>query len=356
MSLTDRKKLILKAVVMDFIRTAEPVGSMAVVRGYMPSVSSATVRNELADLESRGFLCQPHTSAGRVPTVMGYRLYVDELMEKRRLEASEMIEIQNAMQKSVLKFEHMIRDVADVLSDLTGGLTVVTTPRLSRNKIKAVKLVRLDSFNLVLIVFAEGDVVKHSHIKLDFPADEQSVNRISVAINREFSNLRMEELDEQSFLRVMYTFPSAIELVSRVLKLIIKAVEESAEIGITVSGTSNMFDFPGAENPAKAKELYEFVCDSRNFKQIAPSIAKEGVSVLIGCETGVSQLENHSITASRYLRDENGIIAVITPLRTDYEKCVSVMEYVNRHMRRVVGHPNEKQLMIRKNGIFLDTI
>ena len=353
MELTDRKRLILKAVVRGFAASAEPIGSAAIVNGYLPDVSSATVRNELAALEKLGLLFQPHTSAGRVPTNAGYRFFVDELMEKRRPDVGDMIEIQNAMQSSPDRMSGMLRDVAEVLSKVTGCMTVVTTPQMSRRKIKIIKLVRLDSFNLVLIVFAEGDAVKHSHIKLDYPVDKELAERVSVAVNREFSGLKMEEIDERNFIRLMYEFPESPDFLGRILKLIIRAVEESAEIETTLFGTAKLFDLSEYKDVTRAKQLFEFFNDGEAFGRIVtPKIDKSGITVLIGDETECYELSDCSVSALRYLPDVSGVIAVIGSVRADYEKITSLLEYINRHLKRVLGSGNTNQLMIRKNGIF----
>lgn len=349
--LSDRKKLILKAVVREYTATALPVGSAAIVKNYLPDVSSATVRNELASLEGLGLICQPHTSAGRIPTADGYRLFIDFLAEKRRLEAAEMIEIQNAMQQPITRFDSILRDVSTVLSELTGSASVALSPRISRCRIKSIRLVRLDSFNLVLIVFAEGDIVKHSHIKLEFPADEALVGAISTALSREFTNIRMEEISEEGFIRIMSAFRDSPELVGKILKLIIRAARDSADIGVTVSGTEHIFDFPNFSNIAGAKEFYRLLSDGAALRSIIAPHLKSGVSVILDSESGDGRLSGLSVFACRYLADNSGILAVISPMRCDYEKILAVMDYTARHLSRLVGRDSGKQMIIRRGGV-----
>ncbi len=357
MNLTDRKRLILKAVVNDFTKTAEPVGSSAIVSRYLSDVSSATVRNELASLEKLGLLYQPHTSAGRVPTILGYRTFVDEIMEKKRPDISDMIELQNAMQTGDTSLAGMIRDVAEVISKLTGCVTAVTTPQMSRRKIRTIRLVRLDGFNLVLIVFAEGDMVKHNHIKLDYAVDGHIVDRLSTVVNRELSNLKMEEIDGRSFMRIMYAFSEYPDFVGRVLKLIIRAVQESAVIETSIFGASKLFDYPEYSEASKAKELFEFLNSSdRLSRYLAPLVNKNDITVIIGDESGCRELEGCSVTALRYLPDVSGMLAVIGPVRVDYAKTVSLMEYVNRRLKRILGGDSANQLAVRGNGIFLSPL
>lgn len=349
--LSDRKRLILKAVVREYTATAEPVGSAAIVKGYLPDVSSATVRNELAALEKLGMIYQPHISAGRIPTADGYRFFVDFLAEKHRLEAAEMIEIQNAMQQPLSRFDSILRDVSGVLAELTKSASVVLSPRISRAKIKSIRLVRLDGFNLVLIVFAEGDIVRHSHIKLEFPAEETLVGAISTALNREFTNIRMEEISEEGFLRIMSAFRDSPELVGKILKLIIKAARESADIGVTVSGTEHIFDFPNFPDVGSAKDFYRLLSDGAELRKIISPNLKSGVSVILDSESCDSRLAGLSVFACKYLSDSSGILAVISPDCCNYEKILAVMDYTARHLSRLVGKDSGKQMIIRRGGV-----
>lgn len=351
--ISDRKKLILKAVVKEYTKNGEPVGSAAIVRNYIPDVSSATVRNELAALEAGGMIFQPHTSAGRIPTAEGYRFFIDNLMEKQRPEVFEMIEIQNAMQQPLSKFDNIVRGVSAVLARLTGYAAAVINPKISRYRIKNIRLVRLDGFNLVLIVFAENDIVKHSHIKLEFPVEEQLVNLISTALNREFANIRMEEIDEEGFLKIMYMFRDSPELVGKILRLIIKAVEDSADIGVSVAGTEHIFDFSDFSDLSSAKEFYRLLSSGSELRKIIVPHINPGINIILGEETEDKRLRGMSITACRYLPDNSGILAVIGPRRCDYEKIYTIMDYTVKHLVRIVGKDSGKQMIIRRNGIMI---
>ena len=347
-SLSERKLLILNAVVRDYIRSNQPVGSASIVRAYLPSVSSATVRNELAALEDLGLIFQPHTSAGRIPTTAGYRLFIDTMMKRKRLEPSEMIEIQNALQQPPYRMESILRDITEVLSSITSTAALALRPRLSRAVIKAIRLLRLDSFNLVLIVFAEGDIVKHSHIKLEIPIGEELSGRLSTALNREFSGVRMEEISEDSFIKIMTAFPSSPELVGKVLRLIIRAVEESAEVGVTVSGAEHIFDFESFSNPSEAKEFYRLLSCGEEIGKILARVEGDGVSVILGGETEDKRLSRLAIFTSRYAPDKTCVLAAIAPEKCDYEKISAVLEYASRHMMRLYGRGGAGKLIIRR--------
>lgn len=349
-SLSERKLLILKAVVRDFIRSDQPVGSVSIVKNYLPEVSSATVRNELAALEGMGLIFQPHTSAGRIPTTAGYRIFINSLMEKKRLEAAEMIEIQNAMQQPAFRMGNILRDVTEVLSRITSTASLALSPRLSRAVIKAVRLLRLDSFNLVLIVFAEGDIVKHSHIKLEIPIGEELSARLSTALSREFSGVRMEDISEDSFIKIMSAFSSSPELVGKVLRLIIRAVEESAEVGVTLSGAEYIFDFKSLSGTDEAKQLYRMLSSGEEIGKIASKAKKDGVSVILGDETGDKRLSSLAVFIGRYAPDDTSILAAVAPENCDYEKICAALEYTCRHMMRLNRPGGGNKLILRRRG------
>ncbi len=359
MELGDRKKQILKAVVDDYIKTAEPVGSASIMKKYMQGISSATIRNEMADLEKMGYVYQPHTSAGRVPSQEGYRIYINQLMERYRLSAEEMIQIQNAMRNAPHGFERLVCELGDVLASLTSYISVVMTPRLGRCSIKHIELVRLDGYNLVLIVFASNEMVKHHHIKLEFPVDTELTGRVSHLLNREFANMRIDQIDEQGFVRMMVVFHENIEFIAKVLKLIIQALDEMTESEVYLYGISNLFHFPEYQDVNRAQEMLHYLDDKDDIRGLLTSMEEaEGVCVLVGKENGLAPLQDCSIVASRYLpqRAVSGVIGVIGPMRMDYARVISVLEYLLRHLDRAVpqsAFAAENQMIVSRRGMFL---
>ncbi len=359
MELGDRKKQILKAVVDDYIKTAEPIGSASIMKKYMQELSSATIRNEMSDLEKMGYVYQPHTSAGRVPSQEGYRFYVDQLMERYRLSAEEMIQIQNAMRNAPHGFERLVCALGDVLASLTHYISVVMTPRLGRCSIKHIELVRLDGYNLVLIVFASNEMVKHHHIKLEFSVESELVERVSHLLNREFTNMRIDQIDEQSFIRMMVVFHETIEFIAKVLKLIIQALDEMTESEIYLYGASNLFHFPEYQDVNRAQEMLHYLDDKEAIKGMLTSMEEtEGICVLVGGESGLVPLKDCSVVVSRYLprRSVTGVIGVIGPMRMDYARVIAVMEYLLRHLERVIpqsAFAAENQMIVSRRGMFL---
>lgn len=355
---TERKKQILRAVVEEYIHTAEPVGSAALMKQYLPKVSSATIRNDMADLERSGYLFQPHTSAGRVPAQKGYRAYLDWLIERQRPAAEDMITLQNALQQGEPQWERMIRKVTEVLAGLTGYAAVSASPRLSKSKIRQIQLIRLDGWNLVLIVFADHDVVKHHHIRLEFPIDQKLAEQTSLMLNREFANLRMEQLDEQSFIRMMCLFEENPELIAKVLRLIVKAVEEMTEISLHLYGVSNLFTYPEFSDIERAKELYDFLDDSSKLRRLFSAAGEQaGTQVLVGTEIGMEEMEDCSLVLARYLpeRTVSGMIGLIGPTRMDYSRSMGLMEYIIKHLDRMICktvNAEDNQLILRSGGSF----
>ena len=358
MNPADRKKQILRAVVEEYIHTAEPVGSAAIVKQYMMNISSATIRNDMAELERAGYLFQPHTSAGRVPTQNGYRAYLDWLMERRRPEAEDMIELQNAIQRGMPHWEKTIREVTETLARLTRYAALSASPRLSKSKIKQIQLIRLDGMNLVLIVFADHDVVKHHHIRLEFPIDQQLAEQVSHMLNREFSNMRMEHIDEQSFVRMMCLFNTNPELIAKVLRLIVKAIEEMTDVTIYLYGVSNLFTCPEFCDIERAKELYDFLDTPAQVQKLFSAAGEQaGTQIMIGTEIGIAQMEDCSLVLARYLpeRTVSGLIGLIGPSRMDYGRVTGLMDYLIKHLDRMICktvNAEDNQLILRGGGSF----
>ncbi len=328
------------------------------MKQYLPKVSSATIRNDMADLERSGYLFQPHTSAGRVPAQKGYRAYLDWLIERQRPAAEDMITLQNALQQGEPQWERMIRKVTEVLAGLTGYAAVSASPRLSKSKIRQIQLIRLDGWNLVLIVFADHDVVKHHHIRLEFPIDQKLAEQTSLMLNREFANLRMEQLDEQSFIRMMCLFEENPELIAKVLRLIVKAVEEMTEISLHLYGVSNLFTYPEFSDIERAKELYDFLDDSSKLRRLFSAAGEQaGTQVLVGTEIGMEEMEDCSLVLARYLpeRTVSGMIGLIGPTRMDYSRSMGLMEYIIKHLDRMICktvNAEDNQLILRSGGSF----
>lgn len=358
MSPAERKKQILRAVIEEYIRTAEPVGSAAIVKQYFSNVSSATIRNDMAELERTEYLFQPHTSAGRVPTQAGYRAYLDWLMERRRPEAEDMIALQNAIQRGMPHWERTIREVTETLAKLTGYAAVSASPRLSKSKIKQIRLIRLDGFNLVLIVFADHDMVKHHHIRLEFPIGQEMAEQVSLMLNREFANMRMEQIDEQSFIRMMCLYESNPELIAKVLRLIVCAIEEMTEISVYLYGVSNLFTYPEFSDIERAKALYDFLDDSSKLQKLFLTAGEQaGTQMMVGSEIGIPEMDDCGLVLARYLpqRTVSGMIGLIGPSRMDYSRSSGLMDYLIKHLDRMICktvNADDNQLILRGGGSF----
>lgn len=358
MNPADRKKQILRAVVEEYIRTAEPVGSAAIVKQYLTEVSSATIRNDMAELERADYLFQPHTSAGRIPTQSGYRAYLDWLMERKRPEAEDMIALQNAILRGMPHWDRTIREVTETLAQLTGYAALSASPRLSKSKIKQIQLIRLDGLNLVLIVFADHDVVKHHHIRLEFPIDQALAEQVSHMLNREFSNMRMEHIDEQSFIRMMCLFDANPELIAKVLRLIVKAIEEMTDVTIYLYGVSNLFTCPEFCDIERAKNLYDFLDDPSKVQRLFSAAGEQaGTQMIIGAEIGIEEMSDCSLVLARYLpeRTVSGMIGLIGPSRMDYSRAAGLMDYLIKHLDRMICKTvkaDDNQLILRSGGSF----
>jgi len=354
MDIGERKRRVLQIVVDAYIQSAAPVGSALINQNYMSDISSATIRNDMAELERLGYLHSPHTSAGRVPSQSGYRFYVDSLMEKYRLSAEEMIKIQNTIQSAENEFDRLIRDATDVMSILTDYTTVVMTPQLSKSRIKKIELVRLDAYNIVIIIFADNGLVRHNHIKLTAAVGEGIAAAAAAALNREFVDVRMNTIDEQNFVRLIYAFSEEREFIAPVLKLVMQAIDEMSDINVYLYGISNIFNFPEYADIKRAGELFNFLQNTDNIIKLFENFKHtSGVQVLIGEEIEAEEMRDCSIVMSRYLPNKNltGMIGVVGPTRMNYSKTVSSMEYLIKHLDRIISknaYDEDNKLIVRR--------
>lgn len=355
MDLTQRKKQILQAVVQDYIRTAEPVGSANIIRRYLPEVSSATVRNDMASLEQAGLLFQPHTSAGRVPTESAYRRYVDELMVPYRLAAEERIFLQNILRNGASRVDSLVTELTEGLARFSGYTVLAMMPRMSKCRIKRMELVRLDNHNLVFILFADGDLVKHSHIKLDLPVGQELCERVSRMLNREFANLRVEELDQQRFVRLLVQFMDNPELMATLLRLVVQALADMTDVEVRLFGASNLFDYPEYGDVYRAKRMLDVLQDKETMRELLPRlITGEEACAVIGSEIGEELLQDCSLIVAPYLpqRVQAGLLAMVGPMRMEYGRSMAALDYVVKHLARLFStdaYAEDHQLIVRNS-------
>ena len=259
MELSDRKKKILRAIIEDYIASAEPVGSSHILKNYDLGVSSATIRNEMATLEEAGYLEKPHTSAGRVPSYLGYRVYVDELMNEYSLSISEINQITLALRKKHLELRRAIDSISDIMSALTDYTAIYTTPTSSGLVISNIKLIPVEAKSLVaLAVFTDG-TARNRTIRTQKEYDPDVIEKLSNYLSRRFSGLDISELSPDVLSDEKLVIPVDDALVDEVFSFISDIAADAETVDVVLNGTTNIFKHPEFNNIDRTKEFLNCV-------------------------------------------------------------------------------------------------
>lgn len=341
--LDERKLKILKAIIKTYLATGEPVGSRTISKYADLNLSSATIRNEMSDLEELGYIVQPHTSAGRIPSDMGYRLYVDELMSEKEKEVSEIKEM---MIEKTDRMEKVLKQVVKVLASNTNYATMITSPSYHRNKLKFIQLSSVSQTQLLAVVVVEGNIVKNQMIDLDELMDSETILKLNLLLNTQLNGLSIEEINLAMITRLKEQAGVHSAVVDRVIDAVAKAIRgDEEDVEVYTSGTTNIFKYPELSDTNRASGLISTLEE----KQALIDLVKEtmgdedntGIQVYIGDETPIQTMKDCSVVTATYELGEGmqGTIGIIGPKRMDYENVVD----------------NLKNLKIQLDNIFKKT-
>ncbi|MBE5961829.1 MAG: heat-inducible transcription repressor HrcA [Lachnospiraceae bacterium] len=329
MQLDERKIKILKAIIQNYLETGEPVGSRTISKYGDLNLSSATIRNEMADLEELGYIIQPHTSAGRIPSDKGYRLYVDTMMQDKVMEVEEMKEM--LVQKAD-KMESLLKQVAKVLAVNTNYATVVTTPKYRTKKVKFIQLTEVDATQLLAIIVLEGNIVKNKMITLAEPIDREVILKLNIILNTFLTGLDLSEINLALIQKMKEQAAGHTSVVSDILDAVAQAISEEEDVQIFTSGATNILKYPELNDTEKASELIYTLEEKKQLNELMESeIDKgenKGIQVYIGDETPVESMKDCAVVTATYQIEEGvyGKVGIIGPKRMDYEKVVSTLQ------------------------------
>ena len=318
MELTDRKKQILKVVVEDYIHTAEPVGSKAIASQMTGKVSSATIRNELADLVDMGYLEQPHTSAGRVPSPKGYRLYVNELMEQQKLSAEETKAINQALPLKSEEMERTISQAGKAASALVRYPTYVTTAGQKKLTARRFDLLPVDERSCIVVLMMSNNRVKSQVLRLQLHVDLEQLPALINLLNGHFTNISADEMHHRLMNAADQVPPQLFLLLNQVISYAADALDEAGQREIITAGAKELLKLPEFRDADKAHELMSFLTDS---KESLPVPEGDGpMKILIGPENVSEALKSTSVVVASYDigDDMRGLIGVVGPTRMDY--------------------------------------
>ncbi|MDO4321827.1 MAG: heat-inducible transcriptional repressor HrcA [Lachnospiraceae bacterium] len=327
MQLDDRKWTILKAIIKTYLETGEPVGSRTISKYADLNLSSATIRNEMSDLEDMGLILQPHTSAGRIPSDAGYRLYVDHMMEEKDREVTEMKEMMIQRQD---RMELLLKQLARVLATNTNYAAMISGPQYHRTKLKFIQLSIISATQILAVIVAEGNIVKNKMIQIEHGLDQQTVLEMNILLNSALNGLTLEEINLSTISKLKEQAGIHSEVVNQVLDAVAETIQSENDVEIYTSGATNIFKYPELSSSEKASELISAFEEKKDLVDMISSddIQETGIQVYIGQETPIQSMQDCSVVTATYEIGEGmyGRIGVIGPKRMDYDKVVSTLK------------------------------
>ena len=332
--LNDRKKEILQAIIEEYIQTAEPVSSNAIVKKYNLDYSSATVRNEMAELEKEGFLDKPHTSAGRVPSAKGYRFYVDELLKDDNISLEEVIYLQSKLQTRVNQMEDLTKITTNTLSEITHYPTVSIGPNKHNQIIEDIKFVLLGTRTMMAIILTDSGIIKETIIKFDEDVTEEQVSSLTYMFNNKLKGMPLDSIDVPMEEYILSEMSSSINVIKPVLKEMKKVIDEQGSL--YYEGTNKAFELPEFKSLDLAKNFVNILDEEDLMIDTLNSNLDDDIKVYIGDENVSDEFKDFSIiTFNHKVHGKSlGTIGIIGPKRMDYSKVISILKYINRKMNQ----------------------
>ena len=330
--LSERKKKILQAIVEEYVETAEPVSSGNLLKKNHLDISSATIRNEMAELEQAGLLDKPHTSAGRVPSAQGYRYYVDQLIKEDKISLEEIEYIKSKLETRAMELEDVTKIVTNTLAEVTHYTSLAIGPDNAQQIISELKFVLLGSRILMAIILTENGLIKETMIKFEEDITEEQVQHINVIFNNKLKGMPLSEISKPMEEYIISEMKNEINIIKSIIEQINKAIVECKNVYL--KGAKNILDMPEFNEVDKAKSFLDFVDKKEFIKSLEQEESVKDINVYIGDENGNEKLRDYSIVTFKHVVNgkDLGTIGIIGPTRMDYAKVISIMKYINKEL------------------------
>ncbi len=345
--LSERKKQILKAIIDAHIADGEPVGSKYLMESRQIPCSSATIRNEMAELEALGYLEQPHTSAGRVPSERGYRFYVDTLVEHYAMTAKEIFQINELLKEKMAELDHILLSASKVASNLTNYTAFAIKPRASSVTVRRFDAVCLDEASFILVLIASNGQVKTKTVRLEgMPPLSVAVTDLLAAVcNEHLQNLTANEITLPLMIRMEEALGMHAGLVSVTVKVIYEAMSELDAGELKVSGMDRLLEYPEFNDPERMKEVLGAIESKEDILRMVSDPEGDGINVVIGSESSVKVMDRSALVYKPIVRDGKtvGAIGVLGPSRMDYAKVLATLEGISGNIEALIA-PEQKKL------------
>lgn len=336
MELDERKITILKAIIKTYLETGEPVGSRTISKYTDLKLSSATIRNEMSDLEEMGYILQPHTSAGRIPSDKGYRFYVDQIMQEKEQEVTEIKEL---MIQRVDRVELVLKKLAQLLATNTNYAALISGPQYHRNKLKFIQLSMMDDRKLLIVTVVEGNLIKNTMVDVPRNISREELLNLNILLNSALNGLTIEEINLDVISRLKEQAGVHSSLVDMVLTEVARAIRADEEdLQIYTSGATNIFKYPELSDGDRASELLKAFEQKDVLQELITDVNEAsdetGIQVYIGNETPVQTMKDCSVVTANYDLGEGirGTIGIIGPKRMDYEKVLGTLKNLMKQL------------------------
>ena len=339
-ALSDRKKRILRAIVEAYIATAEPVGSKTVAQLAGLDVSTATIRNEMADLTDQGYLEQPHTSAGRIPSAAGYRLYVNELMDRQQLTIQETQRINDALNLKMEELDRVIDRAGKVLSQLSDYPVFTMAAAKERITVKRFDLLMVEENAFIAVVMTNSSVVKNKLIHIPDGLSDPQLQMLSAVLNSSFVGLSREEMEDTLDKMETHTAPGAFQLIALVVEFAMEVLSGQREQKFRTAGITHLLEHPEYRSLDKAKPLMAYLSEDTDEPRLPATLdTGKNMNILIGPENVSDALKDTSVVMASYDIGDNmrGVIGVVGPTRMDYAKVTARLSYFADSLTRMFG-------------------
>lgn len=337
MELDARKWIILKAIISNYLETGEPVGSRTISKYTDLNLSSATIRNEMSDLEEMGYLTSPHTSAGRIPTDKGYRLYVDKMMESKD---SEIREIKTMFLEKADKLENLLEQATKLLAASTNYTAMVTTPMYRSKKIKFVQLTEVSENSILCVILIEGNVVKNKVIETAQPIDKETMLKLNLMLNTYLQGLDLSEISLEIIRNLKSQAEGLGSFVSDVLDAVADALSEEEKVRVYTSGATNILKYPELNEGDNAPNILYAIEEKKELADLMKNESSDGdnIQVYIGSEVTVDSMKDCSVVTATYELADGmyGKFGIVGPKRMDYQKVVSALKTVKSQLDELI--------------------
>jgi len=333
-----RQRQILRSVIHDYITSGEPVGSRSIARHHLSRLSAATIRNVMADLEEIGYLSQPHTSAGRVPTDRGYRFYVDSLMQRPRLSKVEESRIEQGIRPSWGQAEELMQETSRILSDLSRYTAVVLAPKLTQNTWRRIDFVHLNRERILVVLVADSGLVQQKVIVIGEVIEQPELDRISRYLNTVLGAVTLQQVRNRIVAQMAEERDEFNQLMRRALELSDKTLE-GEEGQVYIGGAANIAHQPEFADVKKMKEIFgAFEEKSKLVKILDQCLARGGLRVIIGRENEIREMRELSLIASPYKSGDHvlGVLGIVGPKRIAYDRMVALVDFTARLVSKIL--------------------